>query len=142
MTEYNGLIDFLNLKISFRESNSFLFGKSYQIDEYLITNPFESSELFKNKLEEEIQNFINNNLKKLPFDTDNLCNKMCFDYSSNELIINTIKLIDSINITSMKLINDSNFKIQLKFDIFYINNDNNKMQLLPQLPYTNYDISI
>ena len=143
--EYTGKIDFFDLYFNFKEKNSFIFGKSFEINDKVISSPFDSSHFLKNELEETIKNYINNNIKRIPFDTHNICNKIGFDYTINESIIDNIKSIDSVNITNMKIItgNQSNkFILQLRLNVYYIDNNNMKHFLAPQLPFANYDISI
>ena len=70
---------------------------------------------------------------------------MGFDYLSNESIINNIRSIDSVSITNMKLINgkqSNKFVLQLQLNVYYIDNNNIKHFLVPQLSHTNYEITI
>tara|TARA_B100001248_G_C27393926_1_gene464197 strand:+ start:79 stop:504 length:426 start_codon:yes stop_codon:yes gene_type:complete len=115
---------------------------------YIIVDPFEFKPLeyektVKSKLENAIKNYINENIDKLPFDTDKLTNLIGFDYESIPDRLNSIKEITNIEINSMSMISkDDNYFLDIDLDVSYLNEYGNVNLLLPSKNNTYIELTI
>ena len=110
---------------------------------YLIVDPFEYKPLeyektVKSKLENAIKNHVNENIDKLPFDTDKLTNLIGFDYENAPDRLNSIEEITNIKIKSMSMISkDDNYVLDLDLNVLYLDK-NGKIGLLLPRKYNTY----
>lgn len=128
------IIDLFNIKFNFIEEKSIFGTVQYNIIEDFKTKPLDYEDSLRIEIGMYIKDYINNNIEKLPYEPEQLSNLLNFDYKSLELRLNDIKSIDEVELKSMKLIkNKDTFKLLITHDVFYINDKNKKMLLLPQL---------
>lgn len=143
-----GKVEQFNLEFEYELKKSFIdqFISSthpkYKIVEQLKNYQLQKEETFKYKLETNITNYINQNINKLPFDTeetDKLTYLIGFDYKSIPSRLDDIVKIENINILNMHIIYDDEIEqyvLDLTMNVWYINNENNIIKLLPVRPYT------
>jgi len=147
---YNGSIPlFNNLKFNYIKNNAIIIKnkiikkESYKIYDNDLIKPLEIEESFKYNLEQSIKNYINDNLSKLPFESDKYTEIINFDYKIVSDRLNDIKSINSVEILSQRL-NTSNLEkptIELNINVMYEKQDGKLTLLLPKLKKPlSYDI--
>jgi len=156
-----GKVDQFNLEFEYEEQSSLLdkFSSHYlkkytsKFPNYTIIeskkyNVLEKEDTFKFKLENSIKNFINENINKLPFETDdmqNMTDLIGFDYKAIPSRLEDIEKIETVKIIDMHIIYDTELKeyvLNLNINTWYTNKNNKTLRLLPVTPYTKLPITI
>lgn len=156
-----GKVDQFNLEFEYEEQSSLLDKfNSHYINKYKSKYPnytlieskehsvLEKEETFKFKLETSIKNYINENINKLPFETDdmqNMTNLIGFDYKAIPSRLEDIEKIETVKIVDMHIIYDTELKeyvLNLNINTWYTNKNDETMRLLPVTPYTKIPITM
>ena len=96
--------------------------------------PLEVEISFKYNLEQRIKNYINDNISKLPFETDKYLDVLNFDYKAVPNRLEDIKQIDSVDIlySSINMTNPVNPVLELNINVMYVKLNGEITRLLPK----------
>ena len=124
-------IELFNIEFNYIEKKDMFGNIYYDIIEDLKNKPLELDNSLRIILGNSIKEYINNNIDKFPYDTENLSKLINFDYKSIPNRINEIKNIDNIDIPYLKLKkNKDKLLLYYKCNTYYISDNNTKPALL------------
>ena len=131
--EISTKIELFDIEFNYLEKKDIFGNIYYDIIEDLKNKPLELDNSLRITLGNSIKEYINNNIDKFPYDTENLSKLINFDYKSISNRINEIKSINNVEIISLKLKKKKD-KLFLYYmcNTYYLSDTNKPILLIPQ----------